>query len=503
MSLMGIDVGTTGCKAAIWSESGAWLGGAYREYPTLRPGPLWAELDSRAVFDALCDCLADAVSQAAGDPVSALCVSSMGEAMTPVSEDREILGNSILSSDLRGADHAGRLAADFGLEAFYAINPNIPAPNYSLPKLLWTLEHAPALFDRAWKFLLWGDLVGFMLGADPVTGHSLANRTLLFDINREDWSDALLDWAGLPREKLPACAPAATVSGGVSAAMAARTGLPRGAAVVVGGHDQCCAALGAGVCAPGKAVCGLGTIECVTPVFSPMPPAGGMLARGLGVEHGLLPGQYVSFIYNQSGVLVKWFRDCFASGGGASGADPYGELMAEMPDGPTGLMVLPHFDVTGAPGYITDSAGVISGLRTDTSRGEILKAVIEGAAFWFVGPVEGLRGLGIDTSEFVATGGGAKSDAWLQIKADIFGAPIVRPAVTECGALGAALLAGTATGAFKSAAEAVECFVRRERVFDPDPARHALYRERHALWEGLYPALRDTLRAQTAWASRP
>ncbi len=504
MSLMGIDVGTTGCKAAAYSDAGVCLGGAYREYPTLRPAPLWAELDSRAVFDAVCDCVAETATLAAKDPVTALCVSSMGEAVTPVSADREILGNSILSSDLRGAEHTERLVRELGVESFYEINSNIPAPNYSLPKLLWTREHMPALFDRAWKFLLWGDLVGFMLGAAPVTGHSLANRTLLFDISREDWSDPLLAWAGIPREKLPACVPAGTVSGTISGAMAERTGLPKGTAVVAGGHDQCCAALGAGVCAPGRAVCGLGTIECVTPVFSPMPPAGEMLARGLGVEHSLLPGQYVSFIYNQSGVLVKWFRDCFARNeGDIPDGDLYGALMAEMPTEPTGLMVLPHFDVTGAPGYITDSAGVITGLRTDTRRGEILKALIEGAAFWFVEPVEGLRVLGVDTSELVATGGGAKSDAWLQIKADIFGVPIVRPRVTECGVLGAAMLAGMASGAFKSASEAVECLVRRDRVFEPDPARHTLYRERHALWRGLYPALRETLRAQGAWASRP
>ena len=123
------------------------------------------------------------------------------------------------------------------------------------------------------------------------------------------------------------------------------------------------------------------------------------------------------------------------------------------PPEPTRLLVLPHFEITGSPHFIADSAGAIVGLRTSTTRGEILKAIMESVTFYFLESLDDLRAMGIDTSEFVATGGGAKSDAWLQIKADILGANLVRPRQTECGTLGGAILAGLATGVYSSPAE--------------------------------------------------
>jgi len=222
-----------------------------------------------------------------------------------------------------------------------------------------------------------------------------------------------------------------------------------------------------------------------------------MLAHGLNVEHHVMPGLYVSVIYNQAGSLVKWFRDTFAAAEHAAGsakADIYEMLAAEMPEAPTRLLALPYFEMTGPPGYVADASGAIVGLKTSTGRGEILKSIMECVTFYFVGSLRVLADLGVDTSEFVATGGGARSDAWLQIKADIFGVPMVRPAITEASVLGAAMLAGIATGAFAHAEDGVKAFVQRERVFEPDPAHHRLYQERLALYEELFPTLRGLLR---------
>lgn len=496
MSLLGIDIGTSGCKAGAFSADGRCLGMAYREYPTLHPQPGRAELDSRLVMQQVEDTIREVAAATDGDPVTALCVSAMGEAMTPVSETGEILGNAILSADERGADYVERLAGSFGQDAFYAINPNILAPHYSLPKLLWLREHEPTVYNNAWKFLLWGELATFLFGGDAVTSYSHANRTMLFDIHRQDWSDCLLAWADIPREKLPATAMSGTVTGRVSSRKAAALGLPPDVDIVLGGHDQCLNALGAGIITGGKAVCGIGTIECITPVFDFMPEPGPMCATGLSIEHHVLPDLYLSFIYNQSGVLLKWCRDTLAVADAqllADGEDIYDALLREMPDAPTGMLVLPHFENTGAPEYITDSAGVIAGLHTSTNRGDILKAVIEGATYYFLDSIQTIADRGIDTSEFIATGGPAKSDAILQIKADIFGAPFVRLTNTECGIAGAAMLAGVATGVFNNVAEAVTQFVVRDRVFAPHAARHEQYRDIFERYARLYPALKTLL----------
>lgn len=500
MSLLGIDVGTTGCKAAAFSLAGALVASAYREYPTTHPQEGWSELDSRLVMARVGETIAETAAQCRGDPITAVCVSSMGEAMTPVSADRRILGPSILMTDVRGGDLSAPIIERFGLRAFYDINPNIPGPQYSLPKLMWIRRHQPQLYDQAHKFLLWGDLVMFLLGADPVTSFSHANRTLLFDIRREDWSDPLLAAAGIAREKLPPCVASGSVAGTVSDTAAARLGLEKGAAIVVGGHDQCCNSLGAGIARAGLAVCGIGTFECITPTFDRIPDGGTMLASGLNVEHHVLAGLYVSFIYNQAGSLVRWFRDTFARADLQlipRGQDIYDALAREMPAEPTRLLILPHFEPTGAPQLITDSSGAIVGLKMDTTRGEILKAIMESATFWFVETMDCLKRMRIDTSEFIATGGGARSDPWLQIKADIFGVPFVRPAITECGTLGAAILAGMATGKLAGAEDGISRFVRRQRIFEPDARRHAIYRERFHTYQQLYPALKNVLRSRT------
>jgi xylulokinase len=496
MSLLGVDVGTSACKAAAFAEDGRRLSLASRDYGTLHPRPGQAELDSHEVWRKTREVIAEAAAGAGGDPVTAVCAGSMGEAVVPVSRDREILGRSILCSDVRGAGYASALEAEVGREALYRINPNRVGPQYSLPKILWLRDHEPELFRRADRFLLWGDLVGHMLGCEPFASNSLANRTLLLDVGRNDWSGALLAWSGLERARFGRVVPGGTVVGRVADAAAAELGLARGAAVVSGGHDQCCNALGCGAIEAGKAVCGIGTYECITPVFREVRDPLAMLGAGLNIEHHVLPGLYVAFLFNQAGALVKWFRDTFAAADtAAAGEAVYDLLNAELPPGPTRLLVLPHFDPPLWPEYVGDTAGAIVGLRTDTRRGEILKAIMECTTLYFVAGIEALRRMGVDLTEFIASGGGARSDAWLQIKADVLGIPFVRPRISEAGLAGAAMLAGLATGAFASPAEAARAFVARDRVFEPDPARHGTYREKRAVYERLFPSIRDVLKA--------
>jgi len=335
-------------------------------------------------------------------------------------------------------------------------------------------------------------MVGYMLGCDPLTSYSLANRTLLFDIRKEDWSDRLLALAGIEREKLPRPAPSGTIAGTVSDKVAAELNLPKGVAVVVGGHDQCCNSLGAGIFQAGSAVCGIGTYECITPTYDHIPDGAAMLRQGLNIEHHLFPHLYVSFIYNQGGSLVRWFRDTFAAADHKlvkPNEDIYDVLSREMPPEPSRLLTLPTFEITGPPGFLADVSGVIVGLKTSTTRGEILKSIMECETMYFADSIQALKALGMDTSEFVATGGGAKSDQWLQIKADIFGVPFVRPHIIEASLLGAAILAGVSTGVFENPAEAVAQFVKRVKVFEPDPVRHQLYQEKLEDYRALFPLL--------------
>jgi len=498
MSLLGIDVGTTGCKAAVFSEEGRLLASAYKEYDNLRPEPGWAELDAAKVWAKVKKVIGEAASSSASDPIRALAVSSLGEAVVPVTEDRQMLGPSILNFDVRGEEYLEGLGGVLPNDRLYQINGNTLGNHYGLTKLKWIKEHRPSLYERAHKFLLWGSLVPFMLGAEPIVDYSLANRTLLFDIDREAWSEEILELARLDRAKLADTAPSGTVIGTVSDHIADELGLPPNVFIVTGAHDQCANAVGCGVIKEGRAVYGMGTFLCITPVFSKRREPAVMIKQGLNTEHHAVPGKYVSFIYNQGGSLVKWFRDTFAAAEHRQAeedrGDIYAHLISEIPKEPSDVMVLPHFTTTGPPEFILDSCGVIAGLRLETARGDILKGIIEGTTFYLKECVESLPPTGIEITDFRAVGGGSKSDAWVQVCADILGRPLVRPRITEAGALGAAIIAGVGCEVFSSYEAGVEAMVSLERTFEPDPQKQKLYESRFEKYRRLWPLMAGYLR---------
>jgi len=499
MSLLGVDVGTTGCKAAAFSEKeGRLLASAYEEYDVKRPRPGRAELDAVEVWSKVKRVIVAVAASTAADPIRALAVSSLGEAAVPVTADRQVLGPSILHFDTRGEEYLKGLGSVLEEERLYRINGNTLGNHYGLTKLQWVQEHQPELYERAHKFLLWGSFISFMLGAEPVADYSLANRTLLFDMDQRAWSEEILEHARLDQVKLPQTAPSGTAIGTVAAHVAGELGLSGSVSIITGAHDQCANAVGCGVIEEGRAVYGMGTFTCITPVFRERREPPLMIERGLNTEHHAAPGRHVSFIYNQGGSLVKWFRDTFAAAerqqAEESGGDVYADLFSEIPEGPSGILVLPHLAATGPPSFISDSCGVIAGLRLETSRGEILKGIVEGSTFYLKECVESLAPTGIEIADFRAVGGGSKSDAWVQTCADIFGRPFVRPAITEAGTLGAAIIAGVGSGVFSSFEAGVASLVHLERTFEPDPRQNAGYERSFEKYTQLWPLMGAYLR---------
>jgi xylulokinase len=210
----------------------------------------------------------------------------------------------------------------------------------------------------------------------------------------------------------------------------------------------------------------------------------------------------VSFLYNPGGSLVKWYRDTFAAAehrqAEAAGRSVYADLFAEVPPGPGRVLVLPHFAPTGPPSFLADSSAVILGLQLGTKRGEVLKGIIEGITFYLKELVDSLPGTGIQIDQYVAAGGGSRSDLWVQTCADILGRRFTRPAITEAGALGAAIIAGVGTGKFSSFAEGVGAMVRLERTFEPDAGLHARYQTAYEHYRRLWPLMSGYLREWSA-----
>lgn len=496
MSLLGIDVGTTGCKAVSFDLDGNILTSAYREYPLHSPQPGWAELDSQQVWSDVKACIREVAANTQNDPITALAVSCQGEAVTPVDADGNMLANSVVSFDTRTEPYVAPWEEKFGREKVFQVTGQPLASLFTALKLQWFRDNQPEVLNKARYILGYEDLVYFMLGVEPSTDYTLAARTLLFDIPNQQWSEEFLDFTGLSREQMPGVKPSGTLLGTVPDHVAEDVGLPKGVQVVTGGHDQPCQMLGAGATEAGVAAYGVGTVECIGAASDRFLTNETMLQNNICTYHHTCPGLYQALVYNYTGgILFRWYRDQIAHEelrlSNQSNMDVYDLITRNAAEEPTNLLVLPHFTTTGVPHFDNRSKGAILGLTLDTTRGQIARAMLEGTTYELRQGVELFHQAGGRIDIFRATGGGAKSDYWMQIKADIMGIPVAVPAVSEAGCLGCAILAGAATGVYSSIREAAGQLARIKKTFEPNPENKKRYDERFEWYKEVYPRNKD------------
>ena len=499
MSLLGLDIGTTGCKVIAFSEEGTVLSQAVREYSILTPHPSWAEQDAEEVCRLAGDALREAVA-AASDPPRAMALSVQGEAIIPVDDEGRALRPAILGMDTRTGEENCWLADRFGAETLFN-RTGMPLHTINtLPKLLWLQRHDPDVWKAAHQFLLYEDFFLRRLSGRAAISHCLASRTQMYDLSRGDWADDILRECGIERERLAPLAPdGGGIVGSLDRELARDLGLDREVLLASGGHDQACAALGSGAVEAGLAMVSTGTAEVVE-VAMARPVLNETLRRGnISVYRHVVPGLYLAMTLNHSGGLVlRWFRDHFCAAecerGKSTGQDPYDLILANVPDGPTGVMVLPHFSGSGTPWLDTSSKGAILGLTFPADRGTLAKAILEGLTFELRINVDLLKEGGVEIRELRAVGGGARSALWLQLKADICGVPLRVPRVTEAACLGAALLAGTAVGIYPDVEGAVAQTVHLQRHVERRAESSSAYERRYEVYRQLYPTLSPLLR---------
>ena len=492
MSIAGIDIGTTGCKIAVYDLSGARFH-AYREYPAARSRSEH-EVDPRAIWQAVKELIAEA-AQAVPD-MAGVGVSSFGESFALLDEHDEPLMDVMLYTDPRGVSECEEIKEALGAERVAGITGMTPHAMYSLPKLLWVKRHRPELWEKVQCILLMQDFVVYMLTGVRQIDHSLASRTMALDIHRKSWSRDMLNYAGIDPALLSQPVPSGSVAGPVRESLRRELGLSPDFLVVSGCHDQVAAAVGSGVFERGVAVDGAGTTQCVTPVFPAVSDQRAMSAGGYAMVPFAAGDLYATYAFSfTGGALVKWFADRLALGVRAeaekAGKSVYWVLEHDMGEGPTGIYVLPHFAGAGTPYMDPGAKGVITGLTIEHSLSDLFKAVLEGIVYEMRVNVEALKRAGIQIERLHATGGGAKSGKWLQIKADVLGLPIVSLGDSEAGIIGSILLTGVATRAFQSLAEGAALFVKKLGTYLPDPARHAAYDECFEHYRALYGATRN------------
>jgi xylulokinase len=499
MYLIGLDVGTTGCKASIFSREGELMSSASREYSINFPHPGWAEQDAEQVWGLAQMVLAEVYSKLDNrGPVSAIGLSVQGEAIIPVDKQGMAIGPAILGMDTRTSEQNDWLREHFGADALFQ-KTGMPVHTVNtLPKLLWLKQHQPEIWKRASKFLLYEDFLINKLTGSALISRCLASRTQLYDLHQDEWSAEILAGIDLDPTRLAEVKPSGYPAGEMRAYLAESIGFPNRPLVVTGGHDQACGALGVGLVRPGLSMDSTGTAEVVEVALA-KPALTKELAQGnISVYAHVVPKLYLAMTLNHSGgLLLRWYRDTFCSPevetARMQGGDPYDLIFGQLSPTPSNLLLLPHFAGSGTPLFDARSKGAILGLTFSTTRTDIAKAILEGLTYELRYNLEVLKSGGVQLDELRAIGGGARSLHWLKLKADITGIPVLVPKITEAASWGAAALAGEGAGVFSSAARAVEEALQVSCVIEPDQENHERYQPFYELYRRVYPATVDIL----------
>jgi xylulokinase len=469
--LLGIDLGTTGCKAALYDEHGALAGESYLEYGLITLSPVMIEQDPLAWWDLTCRAVRGAIAAADARPadVRALAISSQGISFLLVDGAGRPLGNAINWLDGRATAECAAILEQIDRERLFRITGKRAAPFYVLPKLLWLRRHRPDAWGAASKLLMGQDYLVYRMCGQSVTDHSLAGGTMLYDLQGLDWCDELLSTFDIPRDLLPEIRWAGTLAGQLLPAAAAELGLLPGTPVVVGGQDQKCAALGAGI-ADGTATISLGTASAIEQIMDW--PLTDPLQRVPSFTF-VQPERWVlEAVVGTSAGALRWYRDTMARGISYAALDVEA---AQIPPGADGVMFLPHLTGAGSPYWVTAGRGTFHGLSLATTPGHLTRAVLEGVAYQLAANLAVTQDLAGPVGQTILFGGGARSGLWRQIIADVCNRPVAWTPTVETAGLGAAMLAGLGCGLFASRAEARDALAAALTYLEPDPACVPLY----------------------------
>lgn len=498
MKIAGLDIGTTGCKCTVFDEKGRYLNKAYRDYP-VRRAVGGHEIDVSAVMDGVYAVIRE-MAEACPD-IAGIGVTSFGETFVMTDEKGTPLHTAMLYTDPRGNEECRELSKRLGEKNIARITGVRPHEMYSISKAMWIKKHWPDIYQAARHLFLMEDYVVFHLTGKAQIDYSLAARTMAFDIRSLDWSREMMDAAGIDRELFSACVPAGTVAGTLLPQAAEKTGLSGHTKIVSVGHDQVAAAVGAGAFDKSVAVDGAGTVECLTPVYDKMPDIDRMYEGYFAVVPYVVPGTYVAYAFSYTGgALIQWCVEHLA-GKEAEQAKAQGvsvnafleKSYGDREGEPSGLLVLPHFAGAATPYMDTGSRGAILGLTTATTVAEIYRGCMEGVAYEMYLNYRALQGSGICFQKLHATGGGARSAVWMQMKADVLNLPITALKTVDAGTVGSAMLTGAATGVFRDLKEAAAQMVEETVTYEPRPEMHEKYGQVFERYSRVYEAVRPLL----------
>jgi xylulokinase len=471
---VGLDVGTSGVKAIAVSETGEVVASAEEEYPLSTPRPGWAEQDPEDWWRAT----ERALERLAVDSPAGIGLSGQMHGLVALDDADRVIRPAILWNDQRTAAECAEIEERVGLERLIELTGNRALTGFTAPKLLWMRRHEPDAYARIAHILLPKDYVRLRLCGERAIDVADASGTLLFDVAHRRWSDEVVGALELEPAWLPTALESPEVSGHTSA------GVP----VAAGAGDQAAGALGVGVVRPGPLSVVLGTSGVVFTALDAYAHDPG--ARVHAFCHAVPDTWHAMGVMLSAAGSLRWFRDVVSPSPSDLG---FGALVAEAAawePGAEGLTFLPYLAGERTPHADPDARGAFTGLSLRHDRGALVRAVLEGVAFGLRDSLDLVAELGAAPEVGRVSGGGARSELWLQIVASALELPLERVVVEEGAAYGAALLGGVAGGMWADPAEAAAACVKPHGSVEPVGAWVEPYREARERFRALYPALR-------------
>ncbi|MCL2701623.1 MAG: xylulokinase [Phycisphaerae bacterium] len=496
---LGIDIGTSGTKALVMDADGAVIATATAEHPIFSPKPGWSEQRPDDWWASAVAATRAVVKKAKIDArqIAGIGLSGQMHGLVITDGAGKPLRNSLIWNDQRTASQCAEIEdAVGGRNKLISLVGNKAMTSFTLTKLLWVRKHEPKIYDRVKHFLLPKDYVRLKLTGEYVGEVSDMSGTLMLDQKKRNWSKEIIDIFQIDASILPPVVESQEITGRLTKAAAAALGLCEGVPVVGGGGDQPAGAVGNGVVAQGLMSATMGTSGVVF-VHSPeyvTNPHGKVQTFCSSVA-----GEYCMFgCILAAGGSYQWYRNVLGATEIAEAkkkkVDPYELLTAQAaaaPAGCEGLFFLPYLTGERTPHADPNARACWIGMHNRTTKNELVRSVLEGVTFAMNDALTAFRERNVAIKEIRLSGGGARSEFWRQLQADIYGTTCVTINAEEGPAYGVALLAAVGTGRFKDVRQACKAGIRITRTVKPQAKLKKLYETHYAQYQRLYPALKD------------
>lgn len=497
--ILGIDIGTSACKVALFNRQGEVKGAASGDYPVYYPHEGWAEQNPEDWWSAVCGAVKEVLAKSGVAPEEIAGVGIDGQSWSAIAIDKEgrVLANTPIWMDTRAQDICDRLNQEVGSEAIFQAAGNSLQPSYTTAKILWYKENLPQVYEKTDKILQSNSFIAFKLTGAVSQDVSQGYGLHCFDMRKGCWSEEMCERLGIPVTFLPEIVSCDTVVGQVTEKASLECGLAVGTPVVAGGLDAACGTLGAGVIHPGETQEQGGQAGGMS-ICMDTYKADPRLILGFHV----VPGQWLlQGGTTGGGGVMRWFEKEFAeyersceAQCGKSSLEQLNEAGEKIPAGSGGVVFLPYMSGERSPIWNPHAKGVFYGLDFSRTKAHMLRACMEGVAFSLRHNLEIAGEAGAEVKVLRAMGGSANSLLWTQIKADVTGRPIVVPSSDTATTLGAAILAGVGVGFYRDYEEAVALMVRDRRRHEPNPEHKKVYDDTYQTYLKLYEALKELMR---------